>query len=423
MKEVLLQYAWQHKLYYTGNLVTTNGNTVEVINPGLLNSDAGPDFFNAKLKIGNTLWAGNVEIHVKSSDWNAHHHADNAGYNNIILHVIAYHDIDLQRANGEPIEQLVIPIYADLEEKYEQLIAKQLFIPCAPKLAQVPRIVLSSWKNALLMEKLEAKVGDIHALLAQTQYNWEETFYIVLARNFGLGINAIPFEMMAKSLPQIYLAKHKDNLFQVEAMLFGQSGLLASAKSDEYTDRLKKEYAFLQTKYHLHPIDGHLWKLLRLRPQNFPHIRIAQLANLAITSSKLFSKILDTKTLTELEALFHCQVSEYWQSHYTFNKLSSRKNKPMGISTIRILLINTVIPFLFAYGQYKDDAALQEQAISLLEQMPAEHNSIVEHWAKYNIKAMSAYDSQALIFLKKHYCDEKKCLHCRIGHFILSEPS
>ncbi|MDP4202066.1 MAG: DUF2851 family protein [Bacteroidota bacterium] len=423
MKEVLLQYAWQHKLFYAGNLATIKGEKVEVIDPGQINRDAGPDFFNAKIKIGETLWAGNVEVHVNSSDWKGHHHTNDSAYNNIILHVVAKHDADIFRTSGEEIEQLLLPCYEDLESRHEALMEQKSFVSCAEHLDKVPRFLLSGWKNALLTERLELKVNDIETLLQNTQNNWEEAFYITLAHNLGTGINSIPFELLAKSLPQIHLAKHKDNLTQIEAMLFGQSGLLNQSPASDYTDKLKQEYSFLKAKYQLQPIDAHLWKLLRLRPQNFPHVRIAQFATLTSKSSKLFSKIVNAKSIEEMESLFKCSTSEYWQSHYTFNKTADPKSKPIGKSTIKILLINTAAPFLFAYGRYKNDERMQEKALTLLEQIPPEQNSIIKNWKQYNIVATSAFDSQALIHLKKHYCDCKKCLQCRIGHYVLQQNS
>lgn len=421
MKEALLQYAWQHKLFYSNNLMTVKREKVEVIDPGQLNTHAGPDFFNAKIKIGSTLWAGNIEVHVNSSDWKHHHHSEDHAYDNVILHVVANQDTDIHRPNGEELEQLILPYYEGLEQKYETLLNQNTFVACANHLKQVPRILMTAWKNTLLTERLEQKVNDIERLLANTQNNWEEAFYITLARNFGTSINATPFELLAKSLPQNYLGKHKDNLLQIEALLFGQSGLLTQAPADNYTTSLKQEYAFLKSKYQLQPIDPHLWKLLRLRPHNFPHIRIAQFASLTYQSTNLFSKIVNAKSLIEMEALFICKASEYWQSHYTFGKFSATKDKPLGKPTIKILLINTVSPFLFAYGRYRGNEQMQEKALNLLEQLTPEQNSIISNWRLYCVTTTSAFDTQALIHLKKNYCDLKKCLRCRIGHFVLSQ--
>jgi hypothetical protein len=423
MKEALLQYAWQYRLFNINNLKTTKGENVDIIDIGKPNTDAGPDFFNAKIKIDNTLWAGNVEVHLRSSDWQRHKHEQNKNYNSIILHIVGQFDQPIFRSNGEEIPQIELPYFPDLEKRYEALLAARTFVPCANKICDVPAIVLRSWQNTLLSERLEQKVNTIQSLLKDNHNDWEETFYITLAHNFGTGINGYPFELLAKSLPQRYLSKHKDNLFQLEALFFGQSGLLDIEPDhhDEYANALRKEYAFLQAKYTLSPIDGHLWKLLRLRPVNFPHVRLAQLAALTHQSTKLFSKIIDNPTLEHLSTLFQCQPSEYWTTHYSFQTTSASKNKPLGKSTLTILLINTVVPFLFAYGKYRDNEVLQDRAISLLEDLPAEKNSIIEGWKELNIQTQSAFDTQALLQLKRAYCDDKKCLRCRIGHTVLTQ--
>jgi len=423
MKEALLHYAWQYKLYYPNKLLTTTGESVEVIDSGKSNADAGPDFFNAKIKIGDTMWAGNVEVHLRSSDWLRHGHELDDAYNSVILHVVKEADKIIYRGNGEAIPQMVLPYFTDLDERYDALLASKTFVPCAAKFDKVPSIVLRSWQNSLLTERLEQKVRNIQTLLAANKNDWDETFYITLARNFGMSLNGAPFEMLAKSLPQSILAKHKDNLFQIEALLFGQSGLLevVNNQEDEYVNSLRKEYAFLQSKYKLNPIDGHLWKMLRLRPVNFPHIRIAQFAALTHQSSWLFSKIIDKPNIEHIHTLFQCDTSDYWTTHYTFETASSPRKKPIGKTTLTVLLINTVVPFLFAYGQYRDNADLQESAIAMLEQLPPEKNSIIDGWNVLNVTVQSAYDTQALLQLKKCYCDEKKCLQCRIGHAVLTE--
>ncbi len=422
MKEVLLQYAWKHKLFYINNLQTTNGESIEVIDVGQLNSDAGPDFFNAKIKIGDTLWAGNVEVHVRSSDWFRHHHEQNGHYQSIILHVISENDAHLTRTDGEEIPQLILPYFSDLEDKYEQLCQKNEFVACSHVLDKVDPIIFRTWLNALMIERLEQKAIQMEQVLNFTQYNWEETFYVLLARNFGLNLNGEPFEQLAKSLPNNLLAKHKNNLFQIEALLFGQSGLLDElvATNDEYVQRLQNEALFLRKKYSLTPMNGQLWKMLRLRPINFPTVRIAQLAALIHHSSKLFSKIVDNQNIDYLISLFRCEPSFYWKTHYSFHRTSRASNKTISDKTIQLLIINTLAPFLFLYGKYKAMPQLQENALELLEKLPSEQNHVIEKWATFNIVAHSAFESQALLYLKKNYCDTKKCLQCRIGHVALT---
>ncbi len=422
MKEALLQYAWQHKLFYTNNLQTINGESIEVIDVGQLNNDAGPDFFNAKIKIGDTLWVGNIEVHIRSSDWFRHHHEQNSIYQSIILHVINEYDMPLKRVDGEEIPQLVLPYFSDLEEKYEQLLQKNAFVACSHALDRVEPITFHSWLNALMIERLEQKATQMEQVLNLTQHNWEESFYILLARNFGLNLNGDPFEQLAKSLPNNLLAKHKNNLFQIEALLFGQSGLLDEIveTKDEYVQRLQNESLFLRKKYALTPMNGQIWKMLRLRPINFPTVRIAQLAALIHQSSNLFSKIVDNQDIDYLISLFRCEPSLYWKTHYSFHQSSRSTNKALGDKTIQLLIINTLAPFLFLYGKYKALPKLQENALELLEKLPSEQNHVIEKWATLNMVARSAFESQAMLHLKKNYCDARKCLQCRIGHIALT---
>ena len=423
MNEKFLHYIWQHKLYTAQAFKTADGELIEVIDPGKINTDAGPDFFNAKLKIGGTLWAGNVEIHINASDWGKHKHQMDEAYDSVILHVVNNIDSLTFRSNGEAILQAQLVFSAEIEQNYDELLANTQWIACANNLNQVDEIFIRSWLNAILIERLNNKSEVIFKLLKESNNNWEEAFYIILARNFGFDTNSDAFELLAKSLPLICLGKHKDNLFQIEALLFGQSGLLQLKKKDldNYQLSLQKEYEFLQTKFNLIPIDGKLWKMMRLRPTNFPYIRIAQFASLVHQSSKLFSKMIDNPSMKDLQKLFNCEPSEYWKTHYQFGDICPIKSKKIGKTAIDILLINTVVPFLFCYGKSKQNDTLQDIAINLLEKLPAEKNSITENWKWLGIKALSAYDSQALIELKRYYCDDKKCLRCRIGHKVLSK--
>jgi len=420
MKESILHYVWQNKLFTAHNLCTTDGEPVEIIDVGKYNTDAGPDFFNAKVKIADTLWAGNVEIHTCSTDWVKHNHHSDKAYDSVILHVVQQVDGDVFRIDGDKIPQLQLVYPKDIETNYEQLISEQKWIPCADKISLVPEIFIQSWKNALLTERLEQKTHAIELLLVENNQHWEEAFYITLARNFGFGTNSQAFESLSKSLPISVLGKHKDNLFQLEALLFGTAGLLPVETADEYALKLKQEYNFLRSKFKLNPIEGSLWKLLRLRPDNFPHIRIAQFAALIYSSSKLFSKIVENSDIDFIRSLFSCEPSSYWKTHYLFENESPAKAKKLGHSSINGILINTIVPFLFYYASQKGNDELKDKAIQILEKIPGERNSIVSAWQNVGIKSESAYDSQALLQLKKQYCDEKKCLRCRIGHKVLT---
>lgn len=423
MKESILHYVWQYKLFPQHHLKTIDGKNVEVIDVGRFNSDAGPDFFNAKIKIDETIWAGNVEFHQRSSDWKRHNHTDNKAYDNVILHIAEIVDAEILRTNGEKIPQMELKIPSEVEQKYNDLLTRKSWIPCENKIAEVDSFKINAWKNSLLTERLQQKTETIFSLLQQNENHWEEAFYVSLSRSFGFGVNSQPFELLAKSLPQNILAKHKDNLLQLEALLFGQAGFLKEKTCDEYQLLLQKEYQFLQTKYALKSIESSQWKLLRLRPENFPHVRLAQFAKLTQNSSKLFSKILETENLNELRKFFECEVSEYWQKHYLFGKESTVSRKRMGKNSIDILLINTVIPFIFAYARKKNLDEIADKAINLLENIPSEKNSIIEKWKELGILSENAFDSQSLLQLKKNYCDEKKCLLCRIGHQILTLKS
>ena len=418
MKESILHYVWQYKLFALQELKTTDGQTVEVIDVGKPNFDSGPDFFNAKIKISDTVWAGNVEIHTLSSDWFRHSHDVDKAYDNVILHIVARADVEVKRVNGLPILQMELQVPETIQQNFDNLYNAKKWIPCEDKIVAISPIVMSSWKTALLVERLERKSEEIEALLEQNENHWEEAFYIALARNFGFNTNNQPFELLARSLPLNVLAKHKDDLFQLEALLFGQAGLLEENPLDEYQAKLRAEYQFLKAKYKLTPIHAAQWKLLRLRPDNFPHIRLAQFASLTHESVKLFSKILENTHVGELRKLFGAEVSEYWQNHYVFGKESVYSRKKMGKISLDLLLINTVVPFIFTYSKKKNRS--NDDALRILEELPAENNSIISGWKALGQHVENAFDSQALLQLKKNYCDEKKCLRCRVGHKILN---
>ena len=420
MKESILHYVWQQKLFSIQHLSSTEGERLEVIDVGKFNTDAGPDFFNAKIKIGLTIWAGNIEIHQNSSDWFKHHHQADKSYDTVILHVVQKADTEIFRTDGEKIPQLELTFPQEIELNYKQLLEEKKWISCADKVGDIPSIFIQSWKTFLLTERLEHKMESIHQLLHDNKQHWEEAFYSVLAQNFGFSTNALPFKNLAKSIPLSVLSKHKDQLLQLEALLFGQAGLLDENSTDTYLLSLKKEYFFLQSKYALQPLSKGQWKLLRLRPVNFPHIRIAQFAAFIHSSSKLFSKIIDHPDIAYLHSLFNAEPSAYWQNHYVFGVESPAKKKKIGTQSVNGIIINTVVPFLFCYASQKNDQALKDKVLQLLETLPVEHNSIVSGWDSLGIHARSAFDSQALIQLKKCYCDDKKCLRCRIGHKVLT---
>lgn len=420
MKESILHFIWQNKLFQSHSLLTTDGESVEVIDPGRLNTDAGPDFFNAKIKLGNTIWAGNVEIHTRSSEWARHGHDDDKAYNSVVLHVVKKADVQVFRADGAPIPQLELIYPAEIEENYGQLMQNSLRIPCENKISAIPGIFIRSWKNALLTERLLQKTENISEILSQNNRHWEEAFYLNLARSFGFGTNGQAFEMLAASLPMQILGKHKNDLSQLEALLFGQAGLLTAKEEDAYLLSLRKEYDFLKIKYDLKPIDGSQWKLLRLRPDNFPHVRIAQFAALIHKSTGLFSKITENPDIQYLQGIFRVEPSEYWKTHYLFAHESHKSLKGIGQKAIEGIIINTVVPFLFSFADTRGNQSMKDKAIEILEKLPAENNVITRMWHETGIDCASAFDSQALIQLKKEYCDKRNCLRCRIGHKVLT---
>ncbi|MBU8891492.1 MAG: DUF2851 family protein [Bacteroidales bacterium] len=419
MKEEFLHYIWKYKLFINDNLKNQNQEKIEILNQGTHNFDSGPDFFNSRIKINGTIWAGNVEIHVNSSDWYTHKHNNDKAYDNVILQVVYNHNKDVFRTNGQLIPTLEIKFDQDLLNNYESLLKSESWIPCQNNINKVDLFTTQNWLEKLTIERLEEKSERINKLLKQKNNSWETAFYIHLARNFGFKLNSDPFELLAKSLPLAYLAKQKDNLFQIEALLFGQAGFLIDDSGDDYYLKLQKEFKYLQKKYKLKPIEKHLWKFLRSRPVNFPTIRIAQFAMLVYKSSALFSKILETKTINDFYKLFIVKPSDYWENHYVFNKESVKKPKTIGKSAVDILLINTIIPFLFIYGKAKGEQNLQDRSINLLESLKPEKNSIITKWNNLSIKASSAFDTQALIHLKNNYCNHKKCLNCQIGNYII----
>ena len=419
--EQLLHYIWKYKLYTNQTFVSSDGDEIEILNTGMLNSNAGPDFFNSKIKVGNKTWAGNIEIHKSSSDWKKHKHHTDPAYNSIILHVVERIDCDIYTQDERKIPQITIEIPSNVASNYTQLLTSSFTIPCTNKLKNIQKIHLNNWLYALLVERLERKTNDIYTILDKFNNSWDETFYVLLSRNFGFGLNSEVFERLALSLPYFYIQKHSDNIFQVEALLFGQAGLLEdNTILDDYFLQLKKEYHFLRKKYTLNNLDGFLFKSLRVRPQGFPQVRIAQLAAVLQQSKRLFSHVLEKDDVDLLRLFFHINASEYWQTHYTFGKLSNKKTKYPGDSAINVILINTVAPILFAYGKKNNIEKYCTNALAILEDLKPEKNSLITEFKKHGINPLNAADTQALIQLRKEYCDHRKCLYCKVGYQILS---
>ncbi len=420
MTEEFLHYIWQYRLY-SPDLNLKTGELIGVLHPGIHNSDSGPDFFNAKIKIGDTLWAGNIEIHIHSSDWNRHKHQYDRSYDNVILHVVWRDDAPVRRKDGSAIPTLELDgLYNENSWKhYLHFMASQQWIPCESMISGVDSFVRNAWLDRVLIERLERKALQVEHVLSLTQNDWAQTFYRLLARSMGFKLNNQAFEMLAQALPYAFLAKHADDLFQVEAMVFGQAGLLESDFSDLYPQKLKKEFEFLKAKFDLTPIDAHLWRFMRLHPGNFPTLRLAQFASIIHQSGSIISGLFDSFDVDAYRKLFGAEASGYWLTHYTFDKPSAPRRKTLGKASIDLLLINLVAPILFVYGRRKSDSETTERPVEMLLQLKGENNSVIRKWADLGMDVSNAASTQALLELKSNYCDAKKCLNCRIGNTLL----
>ena len=421
--EDFLHYVWKFRLFDRADLLTTNGENIEIYSAGIHNTDSGPDFQNARLKIGDTMWAGNVELHLSSSDWQKHNHTTDSAYDNVILHVVYRDDEPVIMNDGRSIATLELQnrVPAELYSRYHNLVfGNQTIIPCEANIGKIDDFTLRTWFTRVLIERLEKKSAAVVAALQLNRGDWEETFYQFLAANFGFKTNALPFELLAKSLPQNILAKHKNNPMQIEALIFGQAGFLTDDFTDAYPQALKKEYNFLRKKYSLTPIEQHLWKFMRMRPQNFPTIRLAQFAALVVNSNHLFSKVMDTREIKGLQHLFtDIRVNPYWEEHYRFDKESKPSAKNLGPDSINIIILNTLVLFLFSYGKHNQLQHFMDRSLKLLESLPGEHNKIIADFNSLGVKTNSAFESQALLELKSYYCNYKKCLQCSVGNKIL----
>ena len=402
--ELLLHYCWKHKMWPIEGLQTTDGQEVEVIDPGLHNRNSGPDFFNAKVKIGGTLWVGNVEIHDKASDWYVHGHQTDANYNNVVLHVVGQADRSVQTESGQFVPQMQLKVPQTVYDNYAELLKTDAYPPCYRIIPDLTALTIHAWMAALQTERLEQKTIAIEQRAQQAGGS-------------------------ARHIPLQAVAKHRDNLFQIEAIFMGQAGLLdiqavperyqQEALNEGYFAKLRNEYLYLAHKFSLKPMDFHRWRFLRLRPQNFPHIRISQLAMLYYERRTSLSALVDSEDVVTISQMLHTQVTPYWETHYTFGSESVANAKHLSPFSINLLLINTCVPMLFAYGRHIMKEALCDRAFDILEKLKAENNHIIRMWQACGLQVKSAGDSQALIQLKKEYCDKKDCLRCRIGYEYL----
>ncbi|MET4082056.1 hypothetical protein ABIB40_002012 [Pedobacter sp. UYP30] len=422
--EEFLHYVWRFKSFDFSNLRCTDETPLSILNVGLLNQHSGPDFSQGKIQIADTIWVGNIEIHLKSSDWLRHNHQIDPAYDNVILHVVFEHDAEIERKDGTllPVLELKGRIAPSLIERYADLCLNLNSFPCSAQIGSIDKFIVDAFLSRTVIERFEQKAELLSKSLAQLNGNWDEAFYHSLAGNFGFKVNALPFELFAKSLPQQIYAKHKENPLQIEALVFGTAGFLNDIFTEEYPQKLKREFEFLKKKYNLAPLQPGIWKFMRMRPQNFPTIRLAQFAALILKTNHLFSKILNIKDPTALRTLFEgLPVNPYWKTHYHFKKEAVAVSTQIGRSSIDNVLLNTVALFLFAYGKYTDTGAYVHRAIKLLEQLPAENNAITTSFINAGVQLEHAFASQGAIQLKKTYCEEKKCLLCGIGIKILKQ--
>lgn len=425
--ERLLHYVWLNRLWQPAQLCTTDGVEVEVINVGRLNVHAGPDFFNATVRIGETMWVGNIEIHFSAADWYNHGHEKDNNYNNVVLHVCEHAEKEVFTASGVRVPQVEIRVSDSVKSNYAQLINEIEYPPCHRVLSQLSNVMIRSWLDKMCVERMEHKTARIGQYLIDYNNDWERVFFITLARAFGFGVNSEIFEHWAKEIPLGAAAHHRDDILQVEAFFFGQAGMLDDdfpKSKDEYFQRLQSEYKFLQHKFGLIPMDGKMWRFLRMRPQNFPTIRLAQLAQLYTKGVLTLSAIVEATNLESLSRLLSAGVSEYWETHYIFGRESAQSGKHIQKASINKLVLNAVCPMLFAYGQYSGKEELAERAFDLLQQLPAEDDRIVRRWAEMDIHAENAANSQALIQMYEAYCQRKDCLRCIIGReYLKTNPN
>jgi hypothetical protein len=421
MKEDLLQFIWQFRLFELQGLKTLQGESVEIIKPGMLNRNSGPDFNEAIVKIGTTTWAGNVELHLKTSDWFLHGHHSDPDYDNVILHVVNVHDLKKEELiNERPILILQNRIRKNMLSQYEAMMKSKSGLACKSFLHKIDSSFATIYFQRLIVERLQEKAGMVGAILEQTTGDWSETCYILTARYFGMQVNNVPFEQLARSLPLRIISKHRKSTLQVEALLFGQAGLLNDAYTDSYAQALWSEYQYFSKLYGLKAMKSNAWKMMRMRPANFPTVRISQLAKLLVQSESLFSKLITIKDFEQLALLFDTEASAYWTDHYMFDKTAPSSVKHFGKNAIEILLINVVAPILFAYGDHIGEQGLKDRAVDLLSFLKTEQNKITKLFTQQHIQLKTAMDSQAVLHLFAKYCEKKLCLNCAIGNKILT---
>ncbi len=423
IKEDFLHYLWKLKKFDLSNLISSDGQKITIINFGTYNTDSGPDFFNAKVQIDDTIWAGNIEMHVRSSDWIKHNHQLDKAYNNVILHVVYEDDLSISTQYDIKIPTLELKnrIFKNDLKNYKLLRFNKDWVSCQKLFSNSSEFSRIRAIEKALTDRLLTKSSRLQNILTNKDNDWNDAFFVYLARYFGMKVNTDAFEMLAGSLPYKTILKEKDELIKVEALLFGQSGLLDEAFEDDYPQRLKKEYEHLKKKYSFSPIPVSIWKFSKLRPANFPTIRIAQLAKLLFESTTIFSSIINSEDINIIKRLFKVKVSDYWLNHYLFDEESTYRHKSLGKSAIDVLMINTVVPTVFLYGLLENNEEYKQKAVDYLSEIAPESNSIINKWSDLGFSVSSAYDTQALLELKQNYCSKYRCLECPIGNDLMNK--
>lgn len=418
--EQFLQYLWKYRLLQPP-LICVSGEPLEVLHPGIQNRDGGPDFFNARIRIGNTVWAGNVEIHLRASDWYRHHHQDNPAYRNVILHVVENCDTEIPGAGNSvvPVVEVRNSYSQLLSDRFEALRAARTWIPCRNIIREIDPGVFAIWASALVVERLTNRVNYVKNWISETGYRWDEVTFQLFAGAMGCKVNSHQFEMLARATPHRLLNRHRDNLMIIEALLFGQASLLTHTQVEDYPIELRRIYSFYRDKYTLVPLEPGTMKFLRLRPMNFPTLRISQLASLIHKYDSFPENFLESIPIGDLTGLLQVEASGFWNTHYTFDRISAFRVKKLGQEAIRLLLINGLSPLLFLYGTERNQVSFRERALAVLEITPGESSAMISEWTRAGLPSGNALFTQALRQLKGEYCDRRRCLECRIGKQLL----
>lgn len=415
MREDFLYYLWENRLL-DKDIVTSDGDEIQIVSVGMRNHDAGPDYLDAKIRIGDTLWAGHVEMHVNASDWFKHGHQNDEAYENVILHVVYVNDCELF---GIPTIEVMGRFDESIYSKYKAFMNSQQWVSCGRLISGIQQFTWLSWLERVIIERLEEEVADVNKKLAANNHDWEETVYQRIMRSLGLKVNNEAFEWLSRLLPLKILRKHLDNPLQIEAMFFGCAGFLEQEFADGYPLLLQREFKVLKSKFDLITMPASYWKFLRLRPPNFPTIRLAQMAAIVQSCDNLLSKMLSMNDINEIRSFFDVEINDYWTTHFLFDKPSKRQKKSLGSTAVDVVLINAVVPVLFCYGACHDNQTIKDRSLAFLEEIKSEDNLIIRNFTELGVSVRNAQQSQALIHLYTRYCRRRRCLECRVFNAII----